>query len=135
MVAQIQPARTNFRLDVEAFTLHGDGTNLHYETDGDLFVQCKPALGGGERAGLVLVELGIDGYKTHRARVDLHGFMDDPEALTYDRDRVAALDDAIEALTAIRDQLATMRTANETRESERNAFDIGADAKRFGLVD
>lgn len=124
-----------YSLDVEAFTLSDGTTNLHYEADDDLAVNSKQARGGGSVAGLVFLELGIDGYRTHRARVDVLGGSEDPEAYTYGLDRLAVLNDAIEALTATRDQLAAMRSVQETRQQERNAFELGRDAQRHGLLD
>lgn len=123
------------RLDVEAFTLSNGESNVHFEADDDLAVSVKPARGSGSVAGLVLLELGIDGYQTHRARVDVFGASEDPEEYHYGSDQLAALDDAIDALMAVRDQLAVMRTAAEAREAEHNAFKIGADAQRLGVLD
>ena len=95
------------QLDVEAFSLYGtDKTrgNVHYEADDDL---------SGQLAGLVLVELGIDGYETHKVRVDLSAVMidhaEDETVLHYGGDKVAALDDALAAIEAVRDQLEAMR--------------------------
>ena len=123
------------RLEVEAFTLRTDETHVHFETDHDLMVTCKAATGGGSHAGLVLVQLGIDGYRTHRAQLDLSAFADDDDAVHYNGSQVDALTDAIDALTAARDQLEVMQTVHEARAAERNAFEIGADAQRFGHVD
>ncbi len=120
-------------LAVEAFSLLGDSdtAHLHFEDSPDLFVQYRPE-GHGDFAGLVVVELGIDGELMHRVRTDVHraGGRDDADAYGYCGNRVAALEDAIEALTAVRDQLAAMRPAGEVQAAERNAFEIGRDAER-----
>lgn len=103
---------TAYRVSVDELTLHdaaGDGRSLHYERDHDLTVNTKTALGGGTQAAIILLELGIDGHETHRARLDF-GFNpaeDGEEVFTYDRrgDEVRALTDAIDTLTALRDHL------------------------------
>lgn len=129
----------HYKLDVEAFSLfdrtEGEDKRpiVHFEVDPDLYVTARAARGGGVSAGLVLVDLGIDGYLTHRVRVDTRPVRSDsdPEAFDYEGDRLHALDDAIEALTAVRDQLAAMRPAPEVQAAERNAFEIGRDAERL----
>lgn len=127
-MTSVSPTPTAYRLDIEAFTLRSDQTDVHYEADSDLFVDYRPK---GDRAGLVMVELGIDGYRSHRVRTDVQRFAEDPEMFTYAGDRIAALDDAIEALSAVRDQLATMRTPEQAEAGQRNAFDIGRDYERL----
>lgn len=102
---------------IEQFSLYADGGKaLSFEQDMDLHVHTKAARGGGRGsvAAVVLVELGIDGYEAHRARLD-YGLvpLDDTEAFRYDRgrDEVRVLTDAIDALTALRDELARMTVA------------------------
>lgn len=105
------------QLDVEAFSLYGTdqtrGNHVHYEADDDLTVQCARALGSGQRAGLVLVELGIDGYETHKVRVECGAVIidhaEDETVLHYGGDKVAALDDALAAIEAVRDKLEAIR--------------------------
>jgi hypothetical protein len=143
---------TSYQLGVEQFSLFDrDGdTILHFEVDPDLYVGCKDAIVGAgghphpSMAGLVLIELGIDGYPTHRVRVERTGNIpgpdDDPrlydDAFNYEREEapVAMLDDAINALQALRDQLDVMQTAEKVREQERSAFSLGADAGAYGMV-
>lgn len=120
---------TGYALDVERFTLSDQARTRHFEGDAELRLGCKGALDGGSQAALVLIELGIDGYDSHRVRIE-HQPVLDPDALTYQRDDVAALDAAIETLTAIRDQLAAMRSVEDAAARELRAFDLGADAGR-----
>ena len=121
-------------LEVEAFSLYGDDDtgHVHFEDDGNLFVHYSP---NGTRmpnlAGLLVVELGIDGYRSHRVRAEVRNFRNvAPDEFAYSGDRVAALNDAIDALTAVRDQLEVMRTPNEARAAEHNAIRIGEDYGR-----
>lgn len=148
--------RKQYRLDVEAFTLSDGETNVHFELDNDLYIGVDRALGNpqdrGERAArtrlasqaaLVLVELGIDGERTHRVRLERTGNIPGPgedrgryeDAFNYPASGEAfILGDAIEALQAVLDQLLVMRTADEAREAERNAVTIGADAAHDGVI-
>lgn len=105
---------TAYALDVERFTLadpsanDGYGSTRHFENDAELRHGCRDALGAGSQAALLLIELGIDGADSHRVRLE-HQPVREPDAVNYKRDDVAALDAAIETLTAIRDELARMR--------------------------
>lgn len=94
--------------------LPGDATR-HYERDVDLTVGVKGASRGGQVAGVVLVELGIDGNDMHMARLNFNwvdGASEDAAVFHYalpsGDDEVRALTDAIECLTVLRDQLARM---------------------------
>jgi len=104
-------APATYEVAVDNLSLHhASGESLHYERDRDLTIHTKAAKRGGEFAAVVLVELGIDGYACHQARLDfgtLHP-KEGEEMFHYERtgDEVRALNDAIETLTAIRDQLA-----------------------------
>lgn len=103
-----------YRTNVESLNLYAsDGDQiLHYEEDHDLHVHCKAANRGGTTAGLVLVELGIDGYETHRVRFNVgSGHLEETEAFRYalQGDEVRALTDAINAMTALRDELARVQ--------------------------
>lgn len=107
---------TAYALDVERFTLSnssandGYGRTRHFEGDAELHHGCRAALGSGSQAALLLIELGIDGADSHRVSIEHQPpSVLDPDAVHYGRDDVAALDDAIETLTAIRDELARMR--------------------------
>lgn len=145
----------NYRLDVEAFSLLSDDeTCIDFQLDNDLYVGVDRALGNNpdpakrkgkiaSQAALVLIELGIDGNRTHRVRLERTGNIpgpgDDPSdyetAFNYPRSGEAfILGDAIEACQAVLDQLLVMRTAEEARDAERNAVTIGADAARAGLL-
>lgn len=98
---------------IEAFDLYIDGDgSRHYERDHDLFINAKSATDGGETAALVLIELGIDGNRTHRAKFDFGLAEPSPDGFTYERDvEVRALSDAIETPTALRDRMAAMLDA------------------------
>lgn len=104
-------------LEVESFTVSLDrgseyGTARHFERDHDLEVGVKGARRGGTVAGIVLVELGIDGYDTHLARVDFGSVDRDAECRYRTGDSVRALTDAIDCLTLLRDQLARMESTH-----------------------
>ncbi len=106
-------------VEVEAFNLHYRelGRTFDYVRDADLSGvlgdEFTKHVGGGHRAGLVVVELGIDGYEAHRVRVDV-GIIppEHTDVLRYRNsgDEVRMLTDAIEAMTAIRDELARVQS-------------------------
>lgn len=109
-----------YEVGADAFTLTARTDNperrtgpqtIHYERDHDLMVTCKNANRGGTQAGLVLIELGVDGYECHTVRLDMMrpGQDDDEYHYASSGDEVWALTDAIEALTAVRDQIARIQ--------------------------
>ena len=102
-------------LNVEAFNLYDqDGGSVHYVDDSDVFIDYTPhGIKGADFAGLIVLELGIDGYRTHRVRTEVRHFAADDETFTYGGDRLTALNDAIEALTAVRDQLRAMKSGGQ----------------------
>lgn len=101
---------SGYRTDIEAFNLYGDNGSVTYERDHDLEYGVMSARRGGTVAGLVLIELGIDGYKTHQVRLDFGVVDREPGIFDYapGGDEVRAFTDAIEALTTVRDRLATL---------------------------
>lgn len=104
---------SDYELRLEQFeiTNRDSGRSWVFELDEDLSINVKPAQAqhGGSAAAVVLIELGIDGYDVHHARLDFGGSIPHEEGLfTYARtgDEVKALTDAIETLTVLRDELA-----------------------------
>lgn len=146
--------RNPFRLSVESFALFNDAGAVHFEADDDLSIGVSRALGNPDdpaerqrrrlasQAGLVLIELGIDGDPAHRVRVQRTGNYPGPgedrslyeDAHNYptraEGGDALILGDAIEALQAVLDQLLVMRTADEARAAEHNALSIGEDYGR-----
>lgn len=103
-----------YRVSVDELSLYDaeTGLSLHFERDHDLYISTKAAQRGGELAAVVVMELGIDGYACHRARLDFGAMFpsEGEELFHYSRsgDEVRALTDAIDTLTALRDQLARL---------------------------
>lgn len=104
---------SGYEVTVESFVVRQEASDQQwvYERDEDLSIGIRRAQDGrGSHAGVLLVELGIDGYPCHRARLDFGYLKDaDEEAFNYDRSpdaELRALTDAIETLTILRDELA-----------------------------
>ena len=115
-------------LEVEGFTLcDGAGSVRHFEFDCDLNVTAAEALGSGTQQAVLLVALGLDGEDTHRLQLNYMRSAFENSA--------HVLDEAIEALEAFRDQLEVMRAVGAARATERNAFEVGAESQRMGLLD
>lgn len=102
-----------YEVRVEALNLYATEADrsYDYERDGDLTVNCAAAHRGGTVAGLILVELGIDGNEMHRVRLDFGVGETHPDAYRLRRsgDEVRALTDAIDAMTALRNELARVQ--------------------------
>jgi hypothetical protein len=115
-------------LDVEGFTLDdGKGATRHFERDMDLDHKTRKALGGGTRKAVLLITLGMDEYDCHRVQLDFN-------AGAYDDGAHDAVTEAIATLEVIRSQLGVMEATPGARASEENAFILGGDAARAGLV-
>ncbi len=145
---------TNYSLTVEAFDLHDGETSIHFKVDPDLYVGVDRALGNdparrgrpcAQQAALVLIELGIDGNKVHRVRVERTGNSpgpdDDPQwyedAFNYNRDEASAsiVEDAVTALQAVLAQILVMRTPEQVTAFERAAYELGAEGHNIGGED
>ncbi len=116
---------------VEGITIHDDGEDretTHYTADEDLTVNIRKGwdMGGGTRQGLVVVQLGIDDYRgVHAVALEHYQCLGTP---------VEVLDLAIRQLEKVRLELSRIEDAGRLIEIEHNAFSLGVDAERGGLL-
>ena len=83
-------------------------------------------MGGGTRQGVVVVQLGIDDYPgVHSVALEHYQCIGTP---------VEVLDLAIRQLEKVRLELSRIEDAGRLVEIEHNAFSIGVEAERAGLL-
>ncbi len=118
-------------LDVEEFSLYdGREATRHFRRDHDLLAKARRDLfGSGDRRAVVLLQLGIDGNDCDEVVVDFYASKYGGEGAW------GVVEEAIGTLEIIRDQLEVMRSAPEVRSAERNAYELGVEAQRAGLVE
>ena len=116
---------------VDGITIHEDTEDretTHYTSDDDLSVNIRKGwdMGGGHRQGLVVVQLGIDDYPgVHSVALEHYQCIGTP---------VEVLDLAIRQLEKVRLELSRIEDAGRLVEIEHNAFSIGVEAERAGLL-
>ena len=115
---------------VEGITIYEDGEDretTHYTHDADLAVNMRRGwdMGGGVEQGIVLVQLGIDDHPAHAV------------TLTHYRclgTQSEVIELAIRQLEKVREELRRIEDAGRLIEIEHNAFSLGVEAERAGLL-